>query len=149
MSPKHADQPYSEARVLAIVGDPLARRLIDGAKKKQVADVSMVLSTELPITWPGSGAGNHRQPYLKVPLFFAPHLGIYHTTHLLDAHAGTHLVPPSYALPPEGFDNQTYARKCASGWPNTKRSTARAARAVSRRNKFPSIKPADGAARST
>lgn len=109
LAPKHADGPYSETRAMAIVGDPLARRLIESARKKQVVDLSVVLSTDLPTTWPGRGAGNHRQPYLKVPLFFAANLGRYHETHLLDAHAGTHLVPPAYALPPPGFDNATYA----------------------------------------
>src|ERR1051325_8333186 len=29
--------------------------------------------------------------------------------HMLDSNAGTHLVPPAYALPPAGFDNATYA----------------------------------------
>jgi kynurenine formamidase len=91
------------------VGDPLARRLIDSARKKQVADLSVVLSTEMPVTWPGRGAGRHREPYLKVSLFLATNLGIYHQTHTLDAHAGTHLVPPSYALPVLGFDNKNYA----------------------------------------
>jgi isatin hydrolase len=109
LSPKHADGPYAEARALAIVGQPLAARLIDAARKKQVVDLSVVLSTELPVTWPGPGAGRHRQPYLKVPLFLAANLGIYHQTHTLDAHAGTHLVPPSYALPAPGFDNASYA----------------------------------------
>ena len=28
--------------------------------------------------------------------------------HMLDSHAGTHLVPPAYALPPAGFDDATY-----------------------------------------
>jgi kynurenine formamidase len=28
--------------------------------------------------------------------------------HMLDSHAGTHLVPPAHALPPGGFDNSTY-----------------------------------------
>ncbi len=109
LAPKHADGAYSECRALAVVGDPLARRLILSARNKQVADLSVVLSTELPVTWPGRGAGNHRQPYLKVPLFFAANLGTFHVTHMLDAHAGTHLVPPAYALPPEGFDNHNYA----------------------------------------
>ncbi|MBI2824498.1 MAG: cyclase family protein [Planctomycetia bacterium] len=109
LSPKHADGAYSEGRAIAIVGDPLARRLIESARKKQVVDLSVVLSTDLPVTWPGPGAGNHRQPYLKVPLFFAPNLGTFHVTHMLDAHAGTHLVPPAYALPPPGFENGRYA----------------------------------------
>jgi kynurenine formamidase len=29
--------------------------------------------------------------------------------HLLDSQAGTHLVPPGYALPPSGFDDASYA----------------------------------------
>jgi kynurenine formamidase len=106
LAPKHADGPYSEGRAIAIVGDPLAKRLIDSARKKQVIDLSVVLSSELPITWPGRGVGNHRQPYLAVPLFLATNLGIFHTTHMLDATAGTHLVPPSYALPAKDVDNR-------------------------------------------
>jgi kynurenine formamidase len=109
LCPKHADGAYGEGRALAIVGDPLAAELIAAARKKQVVDLSVTLATDLPVTWPGRGAGNHRQPYLRVPLFLAENLGRYHETHLVDAHAGTHLVPPSYALPPEGFDNKRYA----------------------------------------
>jgi kynurenine formamidase len=63
----------------------------------------------LPLTWPGRGPGDHRQPYLRVPLFLAANLGRFHETHLLDSHAGTHLVPPSYALPASGFDNEKYS----------------------------------------
>jgi kynurenine formamidase len=108
LCPKHADGAYGEGRALAIVSDPLARELIESARKKQVVDLSVTLSTELPVTWPGAGVGNHRQPYLRAPLFFAANLGRYHEMHLLDAHAGTHLVPPSYALPPVGFDGANY-----------------------------------------
>jgi len=109
LCPKHADGAYGEGRALAIVGDPLARELIESARKKQAVDLSVTLSTDLPVTWPGRSPGDHRQPYLRVPLFFAANLGRYHETHLIDAHAGTHLVPPSFALPPEGFDNGSYA----------------------------------------
>jgi kynurenine formamidase len=111
LAPKHADGPYSEGRALAITDETLAKRLIDSARKKQVVDLSVVLSGDLPVTWPGRGAGNHRQPYLTVPLFLATNLGIYHTTHMLDATAGTHLVPPSYALPAGSFDNHGYSRE--------------------------------------
>ena len=115
LAPKHADGAYSETRALAVVGERLAARLIESVRKKRVADLSVTFSTELPVTWPGAGSGNHRQPYLKVPLFFAPNLGIFHVTHMLDAHAGTHMVPPSYALPPAGFDNHDYPRD-VQGW---------------------------------
>jgi kynurenine formamidase len=61
-----------------------------------------VLSTRLPVTNPGSAAGQHRQPYLKVDFLYAEYLDLWHHAHLMDAMAGTHLVPPSYALPPPG-----------------------------------------------
>lgn len=109
LSPKHADGPYAEARAIAIVGDPLASRLIASARKKQAVDLSVVLSTEYPVTSPGPGVGRHHQPYLKVPLMFAPNLGIYHQAHVMDSNTGTHLVPPSYALPAPGFDNKEYS----------------------------------------
>src|SRR5262249_2430063 len=104
LSPKHADGPYAEARAVAVVGDPLAGRLIRAARAKQAVDLSVVMAVDLPVTWSGAGVGNHRQPYLKLSLFPAPSLGIDHQAHMLDAHAGTHLVPTSFALPPPGFD---------------------------------------------
>jgi len=109
LAPRHADGLYSEARAMAIVGNPLAGRLIESAKAHRVRDLSVVLSNDLPVTWPGRGAGSHRHPYLKVALFFAPALGTYHTTHMFDSHVGTHLVPPSFALPRAGFDNRDYS----------------------------------------
>ncbi len=110
LAPKHAEGAYSETRALAIIGDPLARRLIESARRKQVVDLSTLLSNDLPVTWPGPGAGNHRHPYLKSPLFFAPSLGSFHVTHIFDSHAGTHLVPPSYVLPGD-FQNRDYSRE--------------------------------------
>ncbi|HEY2251106.1 MAG TPA: cyclase family protein, partial [Planctomycetaceae bacterium] len=115
VGPKHAEGLYSEARAFAITGEPLAKRLIESARKKNVVDLSVTLSTDLPVSWPGSGMGRHRQPYLKVPLFYAANLGTYHVTHMLDSNSGTHLVPPSYALPPAGFDNSSYSAE-VKGW---------------------------------
>jgi kynurenine formamidase len=109
LGPKHADGLYSEARAMAIVGNPLAKELIEAARKKNAIDLSVTLSTELPVSWPGTGIGRHRQPYLKVPLMYAANLGTSHVTHILDSNAGTHLVPPAYALPPPGFDNRNYS----------------------------------------
>jgi kynurenine formamidase len=115
IGPKHAGGPYGEGRALAITRDPLARRLIQSARHKRVADLSVVLATDLPVTWPGRGVGNHRHPYLKIDFLYAPTLDIFHHTHALDSHAGTHLVPPAYALPPAAFDNRNYATK-VQGW---------------------------------
>jgi kynurenine formamidase len=109
LGPKHAEGIYSEARALAIVGDPLAKELVQAVRSKNAVDLSVTLSTELPVSWPGTGIGRHRQPYLKVPLMYAANLGTFHVTHILDSNAGTHLVPPAYALPPPGFDNRSYS----------------------------------------
>jgi kynurenine formamidase len=109
LSPKYAGGRYSECRALAVIGDPLARLLIDSARKKNVVDLSVVLSEDLPITWPGKGVGNHRQPFVKVLFGLNPNTRTPFDMHMLDSNAGTHLVPPAYALPGEGFDDNTYA----------------------------------------
>ncbi|MGH7135269.1 MAG: cyclase family protein [Pirellulales bacterium] len=105
---KHAEARYAECRALGVVGQPLAGRLIDSARNKRVADLSVAMSPDYPLTWPGRGAGNHRQPYLTVPLQYAPNLAARHVTHLFDSQAGTHLVPPAFALPPKDFDTRGY-----------------------------------------
>jgi kynurenine formamidase len=109
LCPKHASGAYAEARAIAVVGDPLARKLIDSARKKRVLDLSVAMAPELPVWWPGAGVGNHRHPYMKNLFQFIPTLNSFHQTHTLDSHTGTHLVPPAYALPPRGFDNRKYA----------------------------------------
>ena len=109
MGPKHAGGPYGEGRSFAIVGDPLASRLIESARHKRVVDLSVVMSVDLPLTWPGHGVDRHRQRYLKADFLYAPNLQLYHHTHILDSHAGTHLVPPAYALPPEDRQQVRYA----------------------------------------
>jgi kynurenine formamidase len=109
LGPKHALGPYGEGRALAILPGPLASRLIESARTKRAVDLSVVLSQDLPVTWPGHGVGNHRHPYIKVNFAYAPALDLYHHTHMMDSHAGTSLVPPAYALPEEGFDNESYA----------------------------------------
>lgn len=114
MGPKHVGGPYTEARAFGVVG-PLATRLIESFRNKRVVDLSVPLAINLPVTWPGAGAGNHRHPYLKADLMFAPNLGLFHHTHMLDSHCGTHLVPPSYALPRKGFDNASYSPE-VRGW---------------------------------
>jgi kynurenine formamidase len=105
LSPKHARAPFSEARAFAIVGDPLARRLIDSARKRNAVDLSVVLAEDLPVSWPGRGVGNHRQPYIRIRFGLNPNTQTSFETHMLDSQAGTHLVPPSYALPPGNSDD--------------------------------------------
>ena len=62
-------------------------------------DLSPTLSPKLPLTSPGAGTGQHRQTYLKIDFLYAEYLDMWHHGHLMDAMAGTHLVPPAFALP--------------------------------------------------
>jgi kynurenine formamidase len=109
LGPKYAGGIYSEGRAFAVVGDPLAQRLIDSARKKSVLDLSVVLAEDQPVSWPGRGVGNHRQLFMTIRWGINTNTKTPFEMHMLDSHAGTHLVPPAYALPPEGFDNTTYA----------------------------------------
>jgi kynurenine formamidase len=109
MGPKHKDGPYSEGRAFAIVGEPLASRLIESARARRVADLSVVMSIDHPVTWPGDGVDRHRHRYTKADFLFSENLQLYHHTHIMDSHAGTHLVPPSFALPAERLDPAAYA----------------------------------------
>ena len=109
LSPKYAAGAYAEGRAFAVVGDPLARRLIESARKKNVVDLSVVLSEEQPISWPGAGVGHHRQPFITIRFGLNPNTRLPFDMHMLDSHSGTHLVPPSYALPDQGFDDKTLA----------------------------------------
>ena len=103
-------------RVIAIDEPKLAERLIASARKKQVADLSVTLNEDYPVTWPGYGAGEEASRYVaKVLNKFAPSRGPYFAlTHMLDSQVGTHLLLPSFSLPREGFDNGTYAPEVAA-----------------------------------
>jgi len=102
LGPKHQGGPYSECRAFSIVGGELPRKLIEAARHKRAVDLSPTLAREFPVCSPGASPGQHRQAYVKVDLMYSEYLDMWHHTHLLDAMAGTHLVPPSYALPPVG-----------------------------------------------
>ncbi len=102
LSPKHADGMYSETRVFAIVGGELPKRLIESTRNRRAVDLSPTLSMKMPVTNPGALAGRHRQVYVKVDFLYSPDLDLWHHTHLMDATTGTHLITPSFALPPEG-----------------------------------------------
>ncbi|MFO0900481.1 MAG: cyclase family protein [Pirellulales bacterium] len=102
LGPKHQGGPYGECRAFSIVGGELPQRLIDAAKHKRAVDLSPTLAPNLPITSPGLGSGQHRQTYLKIDFLYSEYLDMWHHAHLMDSMAGTHLVPPSFALPPPG-----------------------------------------------
>jgi kynurenine formamidase len=108
VGPKHTGGAYAEGRAFAVVG-PLAKRLIESARKKNVVDLSVPLAADLPCSWPGRGVGNHRQPYVTLNIGMNPNTKVPFQYHMLDSHTGTHLVPPAYALPSAGFDDADYA----------------------------------------
>lgn len=114
LGPKHQGGPYSECRAFSIVGGSLPGRLIESAKSKRAVDLSPTLAPNLPLTSPGSRAGQHRQTYLKIDFLYSDYLDLWHHGHLMDASAGTHLVTPSYALPPDGA-NPAYSPE-VRGW---------------------------------
>ena len=125
-APSMPAAPTAEGRAFAVIGDPLARRLIDSARKKKVVDLSVVLAEDLPLSWPGAGVGNHRQPFVTISFGLNPNTRLPFDMHMLDSHTGTHLVPPSYALPDEGFDDKHLRdAKCRNGWPNIERKYGR------------------------
>ena len=115
LGPRHARGMYGEGRALAIPPGPLANRLIASATAKRAVELSVINDSQLPITWTGPGIGNHRYPYIKVDFLYAKNLDLQHHTHMMDAHAGTHLVPPAYALPTSSFNNTSYSKQ-VRGW---------------------------------
>ena len=101
LGPKHKDGPYGEGRAFSITGGSLPERLIDACRNKRAVDLSPTLSPDYPLTDPGVQTGSHRQAYLKIDFLYAEYLDMWHHGHLMDSMAGTHLVPPSYSLPPD------------------------------------------------
>jgi kynurenine formamidase len=104
LGPKHAFGPYGATRAFSIVGGELPKRLIESAKNKRAIDLSPTLAANLPLTSPGVGTGRHRQTYLKLDFLYSEYLDMWHHAHVMDSMAGTHLVPPSFALPPSGVE---------------------------------------------
>lgn len=104
LGPRHRGSHYGEIRAFSIIGGELPQRLIQSARNKRAIDLSPMLAPELPVSSPGVGVGRHRHPYLKIDFLYAENLDLYHHTHMMDSQAGTSLVPPAYALPPEGAE---------------------------------------------
>ncbi len=113
---KHAGGSGGECRAIAITEPRLAARLIDSSRNKRVIDLSVTLDEDLPVTWPGHSPGDEAPRYIAKTLNpFSRMRGPYFArTHLLDALAGTHVVPPSFALPPEGFPKSSYSDEIRS-----------------------------------
>jgi len=114
LGPKHKDGPYSEGRAFSIAGGDLPVRLINACRNKRAVDLSPTLAPQRPLTHPGSDTGDHRQVYVKIDFLYSEYLDMWHHGHLMDAMAGTHLVPPSFALP-AGESPRPYAPEIR-GW---------------------------------
>ena len=114
LSPKHLGGAYGEGRAFSVVGDDLPKRLIESCRNRRAVDLSPTLTPGGPLTSPGYGAGDHRQTYLKVDFMYSEYLDTWHHTHLMDSMTGTHLVPPSYALP-RSDEQPAYAPE-VRGW---------------------------------
>ncbi len=110
LGPKHADGSGGEARAIAVTEPELAARLIRSARLQQVADLSVLMRDDLPVSWPGRGVPSYRMPYTSKTLHTWDQPGgpALVRTHLLDTHTGTHLVPPAYAVPEPDFDRGRY-----------------------------------------
>ena len=108
---KHAGGSGGECRGIGITEPALAARLNESARNKRVADLSVTLDEDYPVTWSGHTPGDEASRYVSKTLnAFSKVRGPYFAkTHLLDGQAGTHVVLPSYSLPPKGFDNSRYS----------------------------------------
>ncbi len=111
LAAKHAGGSGGECRGIGITEPKLAARLIESTRNKRVADLSVTLDEDYPVTWPGYGPGDEASRYVSKTLnAFSKARGPYFAkTHMLDGQAGTHVVLPSYSLPPTGFDNSRYS----------------------------------------
>ena len=105
LGPKHDAGPYGEGRAFSIVGGKLPERLIESCRSKRAVDLTPTLTPKFPMSDPGRSTGEHRQVYLKIDFLYSEYLDMHHHGHMMDSMAGTHLVPPSYAL--SGTDSVT------------------------------------------
>jgi kynurenine formamidase len=110
LAAKHAGGSGGECRLIAITEPKLAARLIDSARNKRVADLSVTLHPDYPVTWPGYEPGDEASRYVGQTLNYFTIRGPYFARmHMLDGQAGTHVVLPSFSLPAQGFDNRRYS----------------------------------------
>ena len=108
---KHENSPTVETRAVAITNPTLASSLLEAVRARRVVDLSVTLSMQHPVWWPGRGVGRHVFPYSRVQpvnYFDGPFGPYWVNTHIMDAHTGTHVDPPAHYGPPPGFDIAGY-----------------------------------------
>lgn len=114
----HHHSPTVETRAAAIIDLKLAAPLTAAVRAKRVVDLSVILSMQHPVWWPGRGLGNYAFPYHAVdPVndFSGPFGPYWVNAHFLDSRTGTHVDPPAHYGPPPGFDFSRYDETTA-GW---------------------------------
>jgi kynurenine formamidase len=108
---KHQNSPTAETRAAAITDTKLAAELMKAIRAKRVVDLSVILSMQHPVWWPGRGVGNYVFPYhlvQPVNYFTGPFGPYWVNTHIMDSRTGTHIDPPAHYGPPPGFDFSSY-----------------------------------------
>jgi kynurenine formamidase len=110
LPPKHRGSATVEARSAAIIDPRLAGELLKAVRAGRVVDLSVVLSMDHPVWWPGAGVGTYVFPYHALDVnTYTQWTGPYRvSTHMMDAHTGTHMDPPAHFGPPSGFDFNSY-----------------------------------------
>ncbi|NRB26051.1 MAG: cyclase family protein [Roseibacillus sp.] len=113
---KHAAGSGGEARAFAITNKKLAARLIAKVREKRVADLSVVLTDDHPVTWQGFAPGREAARYFGKTLNeFNPARGPYFArTHVLDSQVGTHCAASAHVLPPKDFNRSRYSKQVQS-----------------------------------
>lgn len=111
LAAKHAGGSGGECRFLAVTEPALTTKLIESAREKRVVDLSVTLQEDLPVTWPGYRAGEEASRYTAKTLnaFGRSRGPFFAMTHMLDTQAGTHVVLPSFSLPPTQFKVDQYS----------------------------------------
>jgi len=106
----HLGSPTAEARSVAITDLKLAAELLKATRAQRVVDLSVPLSQDYPVSWPGAGVANYVYPYrVFYTNTYTGWMGPYKVNnHLMDAHTGTHMDPPAHFGPPPGFDFTSY-----------------------------------------
>ena len=114
---KHRNSPTVETRAVAITDTKLAGELMEAVRARRVGDLSVILSMQHPVSWPGRGLGDFAFPYhLVEPVntFTGPFGPYWVNTHFMDSRTGTHIDPPAHYGPPSGFNFDLYDARTKS-----------------------------------
>ena len=130
---KHVGGSGGEARALAITEPKLAAKLLASVRAKRVADLSVLLDEDLPVTWPGEKPGLEGARYLGKTLnAFDPRAGRSSPGCTFSTARPARIWSRRRYCPAARRISTTPATppRCARRWPSTKRASASAAPAT-------------------